>query len=140
MEIGVIIFRLRTPRQNIFSCCPLAFIDFGVIGCFLTPPLLRYYFLTSQLKLKLPTELRKVANMAGKPSQIFSLEGRGLKLDTAEDLEKYIKPLREMEDLQEIRMLGNTLGVEACKALGEVLETKKTLQVRAFHFDRLEVD
>jgi Ran GTPase-activating protein 1 len=34
-----------------------------------------------------------------------------------------------MDDIEEIRLHGNTLGVEACKVLGEVLETKKTLQV-----------
>lgn len=61
--------------------------------------------------------------------KIFSLEGKGLKLDTKEDVEVHIKGLREMEDVEEIRLLGNTLGVEACKVLGEVLETKKTLQV-----------
>ncbi len=64
-----------------------------------------------------------------KSSKVFSLEGRGLKLDTAADVEKYIKPLRDMEDIEEIRLLGNTLGMEACEALGEVLKTKKTLQV-----------
>lgn len=64
--------------------------------------------------------------------KIFSLEGKGLKLDTAADVEAHIKPLREMEDVQEVRFLGNTLGVEACKVLGEVLETKKSLQVRPY--------
>jgi len=63
-------------------------------------------------------------------NKIFSLEGKGLKLDTAEDLEPYIKELREMEDVEEVRLLGNTLGVGACKLLGEVLATKKSLQVR----------
>jgi Ran GTPase-activating protein 1 len=62
-------------------------------------------------------------------TKIFSLEGKGLKLDTKEDVEVHIKSLREMENVEEIRLLGNTLGVEACKVLGEVLETKKTLQV-----------
>lgn len=65
-------------------------------------------------------------------TKIFSLEGKGLKLDTAADVEAHIKPLREMEDVEEVRFLGNTLGVEACKVLGEVLETKKTLQVGLF--------
>ena len=64
-----------------------------------------------------------------KRTKIFSLEGKGLKLDTAADVEAHIKPLREMEDVEEIRLHGNTLGVEACKVLGEVLEAKKTLQV-----------
>jgi Ran GTPase-activating protein 1 len=62
-------------------------------------------------------------------SKIFSLEGKGLKLDTAAEVEAHIKPLREMNDVEEVRLLGNTLGVEACKVIGEVLETKKTLQV-----------
>jgi Ran GTPase-activating protein 1 len=62
-------------------------------------------------------------------SKIFSLEGRGLKLDSAEDLEAHIADLRAMDDLEEVHMLGNTLGVGACKLLGEVLATKKTLRV-----------
>jgi len=61
-------------------------------------------------------------------NKIFSLEGKGLKLDTAADLEPHIESLKLMSDVEEVRFLGNTLGVEACKALGEVLETKKTLQ------------
>jgi hypothetical protein len=60
---------------------------------------------------------------------IFSLEGKGLKLDTAEDLEAHIAPLRDMQHVDEVRVLGNTLGVGACKLLGEVLATKKTLKV-----------
>lgn len=62
-------------------------------------------------------------------TKIFSVEGRGLKLDTAADVEKHIGPLRSMPDVEEIRLQGNTLGIEACKVLSEVLETKKTLQV-----------
>ncbi|KAF9761905.1 hypothetical protein IL306_003625 [Fusarium sp. DS 682] len=63
--------------------------------------------------------------------KIFSLEGKGLKLDTAEDLEPHIAPLRSM-DVEEVRILGNTLGVGACKLLGEVLATKKNLRVANF--------
>ncbi|KAL2158055.1 hypothetical protein VTH06DRAFT_4865 [Thermothelomyces fergusii] len=62
-------------------------------------------------------------------TKIFSLEGRGLKLDTAEDLEPHIADLRAMEDVEEVHLLGNTLGVGACKRLGEVLATKKSLRV-----------
>ncbi|KUI62451.1 Ran GTPase-activating protein 1 [Cytospora mali] len=61
--------------------------------------------------------------------KLFSLEGKGLKLDTAEDMEPYVKELRSMDDVEEVRLLGNTLGVGACKLLGEVLATKKSLQV-----------
>jgi len=66
---------------------------------------------------------------SAKLTKVFSLEGKGLKLDTAQDVEPHIKSLREMNDVEEVRLLGNTLGVEACKVLGEVLETKKTLQI-----------
>ncbi|KAF4466664.1 ran GTPase activating 1 [Fusarium albosuccineum] len=61
--------------------------------------------------------------------KVFSLEGKSLKLDTAEDLEPHIAPLRALDDVEEVRILGNTLGVGACKLLGEVLATKKTLRV-----------
>ncbi|KAF7559531.1 hypothetical protein G7046_g4608 [Stylonectria norvegica] len=61
--------------------------------------------------------------------KIFSLEGKGLKLDTAADLEPHIAELRAMDDLEEVRLLGNTFGVGACKLLGEVLATKKSLSV-----------
>ncbi|KAK0660485.1 putative Ran GTPase-activating protein [Cercophora samala] len=62
-------------------------------------------------------------------TKVFSLEGKGLKLDTAEDLEPHIAELRAMDDVEEVHLLGNTLGVGACKLLGEVLATKKSLRV-----------
>ncbi|KAK3393622.1 hypothetical protein B0H63DRAFT_458647 [Podospora didyma] len=62
-------------------------------------------------------------------TKIFSIEGKGLKLDTAEDLEPHISQLKAMEDVEEVHLLGNTLGVGACKLLGEVLATKKSLKV-----------
>lgn len=65
-------------------------------------------------------------------SKIFSLEGKGLKLDTAGDLEPHIAELRA-NDVEEVRLLGNTLGVGACKLLGEVLATKKNLSVSTAH-------
>ena len=61
--------------------------------------------------------------------KVFSLEGKSLKMTSAEDLEPHIKELRDMEDVEEVRILGNTLGLGACKLLGEVLSTKKNLQV-----------
>lgn len=62
-------------------------------------------------------------------TKIFSIEGKGLKLDTAADLEPHITELRT-NDVEEVRLLGNTLGVDACKTLGEILATKKNLRVR----------
>ncbi|KAF4594755.1 Ran GTPase-activating protein 1 [Ophiocordyceps camponoti-floridani] len=61
-------------------------------------------------------------------NKIFSIEGRGLKLDTAADLEPHIAQLRA-HDVEEVRLLGNTLGVEACKLLGQILATKKNLKI-----------
>ncbi|KAL2842373.1 hypothetical protein BJY01DRAFT_4469 [Aspergillus pseudoustus] len=63
------------------------------------------------------------------PPKIFSLEGKGLKLDTAEDLEAHIKPLLESTDYTEIRLGGNTLGVSASERLAAVLSTQKNLEV-----------
>jgi hypothetical protein len=62
-------------------------------------------------------------------TKIFSLEGKGLKLTTAADIEPHIKALQENNEVEEVRLLGNTLGVEASEALAKVLETKKTLKV-----------
>jgi Ran GTPase-activating protein 1 len=62
-------------------------------------------------------------------TKVFSLEGKALKLDTAEDIEPHIKALRENDDVEEIKFLGNTLGIGASEALAKVLETKKKLQV-----------
>jgi Ran GTPase-activating protein 1 len=67
--------------------------------------------------------------MAGS-GKLFTLEGKALKLDTAADLEPHIAPLRALDDVEEARFSGNTLGIEACKLLGEVLSTKKSLKVR----------
>jgi Ran GTPase-activating protein (RanGAP) involved in mRNA processing and transport len=65
-------------------------------------------------------------------SKLFSLEGKGLKLTTAEDIEPHIQALKENNDVEEVRFLGNTLGIEACEALAKVLETKKSLKVRLY--------
>lgn len=69
---------------------------------------------------------------------VFSLEGQGLRLETAEDMEPHLRALRDGPDVREIRLGGNTLGVDACKALAEVLESKEKLEVRAslFHFTK----
>lgn len=62
-------------------------------------------------------------------SKIFSLEGKALKLDTEADLEPHIAALRAQDDVEEVYILGNTLGIGACKLLGQVLSTKKSLKV-----------
>jgi len=67
--------------------------------------------------------------------KVFSLHGQGLKLDSAEDLEKHIKPLRDNEHVEEVLFGGNTLGVQASKALAAILETKKNLKVYDISLD-----
>ncbi|PNS17547.1 Ran GTPase-activating protein 1 [Sphaceloma murrayae] len=62
-------------------------------------------------------------------SKIFSLEGKGLKLDTASDIEPHLQPLKDSSDVEEVRLQGNTLGIEACAALASVLSTKKSLRI-----------
>ena len=64
--------------------------------------------------------------------KVFSLEGKSLKFNSAADLKAHIADLRS-NDVEEVKMLGNTFGVEACKLLGEVLATKRNLKVCRTH-------
>lgn len=61
-------------------------------------------------------------------TKIFSLRGRALKLDTAEDLAPHIQPLLDSSALEEVHLEGNTLGVSACERLASILATKTTLK------------
>ncbi|KAK5702236.1 Ran GAP Rna1, partial [Elasticomyces elasticus] len=63
------------------------------------------------------------------PPKIFSLEGKGLKLDSAEDIEAHIQPLVENTDYTEVRFGGNTLGVGASQRLASALSAQKGLEV-----------
>lgn len=66
------------------------------------------------------------ANMA--PPSLFSLEGKGLKLDTAADLTPHISPLLETDDtITAVHLGGNTYGIGACELLGDVLGRQKRL-------------
>jgi Ran GTPase-activating protein 1 len=62
-------------------------------------------------------------------TKIFSLRGRALKLNTAEDLAPHIQPLLDSTDLEEVHLEGNTLGVSACERLADILATKSTLKL-----------
>ena len=46
-------------------------------------------------------------------SRVFSIEGRGLKLETAEDVQDFVNSILEIEDLEQVTLSGNTFGVEA---------------------------
>jgi len=53
----------------------------------------------------------------------FSLAGKGLKLDTAEDVDKHIESLASSTTVTHVDLSGNTLGVEACAAFATIFPT-----------------
>ncbi|PWN91769.1 RNI-like protein [Acaromyces ingoldii] len=65
-------------------------------------------------------------------SRSYSLHGRNLKLTTRQEAQPYVDELEQVQDLEEIHLGGNTLGIEACQAFGEILSKKKTLKVADF--------
>ncbi|EWC45995.1 hypothetical protein DRE_04788 [Drechslerella stenobrocha 248] len=58
----------------------------------------------------------------------FSLEGKALKLDSKTDIEPHLAALVSNSDVEEIVLQGNTIGIEASKALAEALKTKSKLK------------
>jgi Ran GTPase-activating protein 1 len=60
---------------------------------------------------------------------IFSIVGKGLKLNTSDDVKAFVDTIAQMDDLKEIRLGGNTIGVEAGQALADILKTRSTLKV-----------
>lgn len=60
----------------------------------------------------------------------FSINGQKLKLDTASDVSEYVKLLNKAKGLEIVDLSGNTLGLEACKAIAAALEGHLTLQVK----------
>jgi len=65
-------------------------------------------------------------------SKILSLNGKGLKLDSRTDIEPWLKAV-DPTVIEEIHFGGNTLGVEASRALAEFLEKTTVLKVRTFY-------
>ncbi|KAI1917106.1 Ran GAP Rna1 [Ophidiomyces ophidiicola] len=62
-------------------------------------------------------------------STIFSIQDKGLRFDSAADLEPHIQPLLDSHDtITEIRLGGNTYGVSACELLGKSLRSQTKLQ------------
>ena len=62
-------------------------------------------------------------------AKVFSLQGRGLKLDSRADIEPYLRGV-DPTKVVEIHFGGNTLGVEAAAALAEFLAKTEVLEVR----------
>lgn len=71
-----------------------------------------------------------MASVTSSSNGIFSIHGMGLKLTTADDAEPYTAILSDMGDaVTEVHFGGNTLGVEACRAIAAVVKTKTHLKV-----------
>lgn len=63
----------------------------------------------------------------------YSIEGLGLKLNTREDIEPYLKQIEpNISQLEEIHLCGNTIGVGAAQALAEVLDRASNIKVADF--------
>lgn len=58
----------------------------------------------------------------------LSFKGKGLKLDTAKDAKEIVDEIKKCKVMTALRMEGNTLGVDAAKAIAETLETRKEFQ------------
>lgn len=63
-----------------------------------------------------------------KSELVFSLEGKGLQLDSARDLEPHLRILREQAGVERVVLSGNTLGVSAAEALSATLASLTTLR------------
>ncbi|KAJ3024256.1 hypothetical protein HKX48_003081 [Thoreauomyces humboldtii] len=62
-------------------------------------------------------------------SVIYSIEGKTLKLDTAEDARAYADEIAGAEGLTEIRLSGNTFGVEAGRTIAHALKGHHSLKI-----------
>jgi Ran GTPase-activating protein 1 len=59
----------------------------------------------------------------------YSLQGRGLKLNSAADVADFVAEINALPGLQHLILSGNTFGVEACRALAGALKDKHDLRV-----------
>ncbi|KAF9514673.1 hypothetical protein BS47DRAFT_1342819 [Hydnum rufescens UP504] len=59
----------------------------------------------------------------------FSIHGKGLRINTKEDIAPLIEQMRAIPGLEEIHLGGNTFGTEACIVLAEELKRIDTLKI-----------
>jgi len=77
--------------------------------------------------------------MASTSTKVFSLQGKSLKLDSRSDIESHLIDV-DPAVVEEIHLGGNTIGVEAAKALAEFLEKTTILKVCGGTLPRLARD
>lgn len=70
------------------------------------------------------------------PSKVFSLQGKGLKLDTRADIEPHLKDL-DPAVIEEVHFGGNTIGIEASEALAEFLSKATSIKVTSITVCRM---
>jgi Ran GTPase-activating protein 1 len=68
--------------------------------------------------------------MSSTTSTMLSLRGKGLKLDTRQDIEPWLKDV-DPATIEEIHFGGNTVGVDASGALADFLRKATKLRVSA---------
>lgn len=61
-------------------------------------------------------------------AKVFSLQGKGLKLDTRADIDPYLHGV-DPTRIEEIHLGGNTLGIEAAEAVADFLKKTEVLKV-----------
>lgn len=63
------------------------------------------------------------------PETTFSLAGKQLKFNSADDIEPFVKDLSSREGITKIDLSGNTIGIDASKSLGDaIIKHKDTLE------------
>lgn len=67
------------------------------------------------------------------PSSLISIRGKALKLQTQDDCAPVIKLIQDHPTATSIHLCGNSLGVDACKLIGEALQSNTTLVVCSNH-------
>jgi len=60
---------------------------------------------------------------------VFSILNKGLKLETAEDVQTFVEEILAKEDLETVILSGNSFGVEAAQALAGALKNKNSIKV-----------
>ena len=71
------------------------------------------------------------ASESATPVIVFSMEGRGLKLDSAEAVQPFADELAALTGVTDLRLSGNTFNVEAAQTLAAAIAKHTTVQVSA---------